>query len=65
MALKITHENRSEIFEHLDPPLDFLRNILLPVHLRARVTEVSPAAPREIVQAMASVGGCGCGCGCH
>ena len=64
VELKITHENRHEIFEYLEPSLDILRGVILPVHLRARVTAVAPAASREIVQAMASVGGCECGCGC-
>lgn len=50
-------------FEHLDPPVEGLW-VDGRLDLEAEVSAVEPAAPREIVQAMAASGGCGGGCGC-
>ena len=64
VTLNVSRDNCREVFEHLDPPLEGIWNADQPVRLSARVADVAEVEPREIVQAMAAVGGCACDCGC-
>ena len=64
VTLNVGRDNRHAIFEHLDPPLERIWNADQPVQLSVRVAAVAEVEPREIVKAMAAVGGCACDCGC-
>lgn len=68
LRMEIPARDHCAILGHLESPLGEQAGIRKPGTLQITVTDVSRAADREVVQAMASGGGCsdcGCGCGAH
>lgn len=57
------------IFGHLQRTVAHAIRMAPPYTLHVTVASVAPAAPQEVVRAMAQStgcgGGCDCGCGCH
>jgi hypothetical protein len=57
------------IFGHLQCAVAHAIRMAPPYTLHVTVASVAPAAPQEVVRAMAQTtgcgGGCDCGCGCH
>ena len=65
----IQADNACDILGHLRSPLLSQLSVSVPFFLKARISHISQAENREVVQAMAATladcgDGCDCGCGC-
>ena len=67
VILHINLRDIPETFAHIDLPILHDLPETDSIYLKARIADIQPAAGRELIKAMAEVGGCGDGgcCGNH